>query len=244
MSKKLPTDETYDTAYKSIAPITLKNRGYPDYPFMSGTGFFVQCPPYENIFFVTAKHCVLDDTVLQVSYVSKGIEAVDFSASFTTQAIDDDIVVYVVSDEISDEQKNLLKNKSLILVNPDVVNLMLKIIIEHNQNIRAMGFPSVSKEIDYDNKESFSMARLFYGKVSNGESCNLYKIENLNWGDKGGKDGLSGFSGSPVFALCPDLTDTVTVLLGVLITGSPKMARFISINVVTNLIAEYMALYR
>jgi uncharacterized protein YcgL (UPF0745 family) len=36
--------------YESVAPIMLENPLYPEYPFFSGTGFFLQFPPYDDIF--------------------------------------------------------------------------------------------------------------------------------------------------------------------------------------------------
>jgi hypothetical protein len=49
--------------YNCIASVLLKNQDYPEYPYfrLSGTGFFVKFPPFETIFFVTGKHCVIDN---------------------------------------------------------------------------------------------------------------------------------------------------------------------------------------
>lgn len=46
--------------HESISPVLIKPEAFPEYPFLTGTGFFVRIDPYEDIFFVTAKHCVLD----------------------------------------------------------------------------------------------------------------------------------------------------------------------------------------
>lgn len=46
--------------YDAVAPIIIFDKNQK-IPFYSGTGFFVKFLPFDDIFFITAKHCVVSD---------------------------------------------------------------------------------------------------------------------------------------------------------------------------------------
>jgi hypothetical protein len=60
----------------------------------------------------------------------------------------------------------------------------------------------------------------------------------LNW-----KEGeLGGFSGAPVLELLPNMEGRITpVPIGILVTGNMGGAHFLTINVATDAIAQYLA---
>jgi len=236
--------------FESVAPIILQNNTYPDYPFVrfSGTGFFLQFLPYEEIYFVTARHCMLDDDGkvserIRVQYEND--EEIVFSEYLTTSYIDnedeiEDVFVFVVKELDSDKIESL-KERSLKLNHQDNIQFIINNIINTKENIRTVGFPSVSKEINEmnDSKQiAVTQPRGFYGKIINDTNIrNRYKINQISWKE----GGLGGFSGSPILSLYPDEKGKVIpVVLGVLLTGSSSAAQFISINVVTDLIASYI----
>jgi hypothetical protein len=44
--------------YDCVAPNLVVNEDAKDYPGLCGTGFFCWFPPYDMVFYVTARHCV------------------------------------------------------------------------------------------------------------------------------------------------------------------------------------------
>lgn len=231
--------------YNSVSPILLGNEDYPDYPFFSGTGFFVVFPPYEDIYFVTARHCVIDNMgnpigAPIVHFASDGEcrKSIPFECRLETKYEEtdeyfEDIVVYVVGD-ISEDEKTVLRARALKLQHQDNVEVILDSVVTNNGNLRTVGFPSVSKYIDYDKSQAISQSRGFYFKACRDNDLeNQYKLVGGSW-----KDGeLDGFSGSPIIELLKTTEGNVqSIPVGILLTES----YFISINVATNLIAEYI----
>lgn len=231
--------------YECISGIMIESDGFPEYPFWSGTGFYSFFPPYEEIFFITARHCIYGERdelkgKVKVSLRMDGVckKAVPFKCILETKYIDDptdfeDIAVLVV-DEMPKEDKDFLMRKSLRLQHQDDVDAMIDLIMRINENIRTVGFPGVSKNIDYENNKAEMQPRGFHGKIDGeGEFKNWYKFKLANW-----KDGeLNGFSGSPILGLISTgPNEAIPVPIGVMVTES----QFISINVATNLIAEYL----
>lgn len=231
--------------YQSVSGIILRHADYPEHPFLSGTGFFVHFPPYDKIFFVTARHCLVDsngglkgDLKIPLSLEDNSNEAIPFSCYLETNDQNDsnemeDVVVYVV-DDISKEKHDLLMKRALRLQHQDDVDTIINEIIASKGKIRTVGFPSISKSIDYDANKAIFQPRGFHANLAGeGHFRNSFKIENGSW-----KEGsLNGFSGSPILALCPTLENEVLAIpIGIFITTS----QFLSINVATNLIAGYI----
>lgn len=231
--------------YQCVSGIMIESEDFPEYPFWSGTGFYSFFPPYEEIFFITARHCIYNEKdelkgKIKVSLKMDGVckKAVPFERILETKYIEDptdfeDIAVLVVG-EVSKEDKYHLMRSALRLYHQDDVDSMIKSIMSVNGNIRTVGFPGVSKNIDYENNKAEMQPRGFHGKIEGeDEFKNWYKFKHANW-----KDGeLTGFSGSPILELIQVRADKVVpVPIGVMVTNS----QFISINVATNLIAEYI----
>jgi len=234
-------------------------------PFINGTGFFCQFTPYDYIFYVTAKHCLMkedkDDFLEKIKLpyeavvgkvINKDEKAIVFSEFLLTSYKDEDIqdkediVILVVDQNIDREKKEILKKRSLKLDHQDDVNLVLKYISENRENIRTMGFPKKFNHINYEfNEEDYTtyakdaklQPRGFYGKmVDNSNFRNRYGFEEVNW-----KDEYNGFSGAPVFALIPDLSQGArAMIIGIILTATKTRGEFLSINVATNLIAGYI----
>ncbi|MBP1492740.1 hypothetical protein J8Z69_00280 [Acinetobacter nosocomialis] len=237
--------------HESVVPIILELDGHP---FFSGTGFFVYFPQFEDdIFFVTARHCLKSDATdqflgtLKIPYKSSaeaGSSAIKFECFLETKYRDsedqnmEDIIVGVI-ERTTPENYRILRGRALRVLNQDCVNSILEKKIEFNGNFRALGFPSLSKEIIYDEEStpisSICQSRGFYGKFKK-YNCfyNWYEMNNISWKE----DGIDGFSGSPIIELIPrhyGSQELEAIPLGVLVTEN----HFISINAVTNTIANY-----
>lgn len=223
----------------------IEREDYPEYPFWSGTGFYAFFPPFDEIFFITARHCIYDGNdelkgKIKVSLRMDGIskEAVPFKSILETKYFEgsadfEDIAILVIG-ELPKEDKEILMKRSLRLQHQEDVEQIIELIMSIDGNIRTVGFPSVSKEIDYKNNKAESRPRGFHGKISGkGEFKNWYKFKSANWND----GELTGFSGSPILELIQVSPGKVMpVPIGIMVTES----NFISINVATDLIAEYI----
>ena len=240
--------------YESVAPIMITNEEYPEYPFYSGTGFFAKFLPYNEVFFVTARHCTYDSNGQQIGRLDIPLEPVptctkriSFSAELTGAVNEksgvEDIIIYVVDKERG-EQIELLSNRCLRLIHQEDANTIINLSLEGKGKLRTVGFPSISKNIDYVDLSAIAQPRGFNGNVIQRSDDGLrFTMENLNWGD----DNLFGFSGSPMIELLPTFNSTVPdsiqlepVPVGIIITGGNNIVRCLSINMVTDIIAHYI----
>lgn len=231
--------------YQSVSAIFLKHDDHPEYPFFSGTGFFAYFPPYETIFFITARHCVVDSNgttkgnlKIPLHLDGDNKEAVPFSCYLETTYHEDpdemeDVVVFVV-DDLPRDKHELLMKRALRLQHQDDADYIINAIIEDKGKIRTVGFPDNSKSIDYESNQAILQPRGFHANLAGeGHFKNWFKIENGSWAD----GELNGFSGSPILALCPTTESEVLAMpIGIFLTTS----QFLSINVATNLIAGYI----
>lgn len=227
----------------------LKSDECPEFPFYSGTGFFVVFPPYEWVFFVTARHCIFSSDDKQMGHLqipwrnSEGCkEAVYFSDCLTAKTrysgeLFEDVCVFVVGDMPQEELLHLSK-RALRLQHQDNVDIILREIDRRRENLRIVGFPGCSKEINYDAQRAIATPRGIYGKIMpNSLKRDEYEVHDLNWTD----GELNGFSGSPVLSLHPTLSDDVTpVVVGVVVRGSSRRFAAVNINVATSLIAAWI----
>jgi len=237
----------------SISYNLLINKEHPEYPFFSGTGFFVYFPPFDDIFYITAKHCfnkIEEDEIdsLRLPYelndTSKHTDnAISFLEIITGQDKEDneleDIIIFVVDRDIEQVKIDILKKRSLRLQHQDDIETMIETMCLNNENIRVIGFPKISKEMDYDNKKAIVQPRGYYGKIKNNSKFKYrYGFEKANWKDID----YSGFSGSPILSLNKSFPsgDVIAIPIGILLTATPTRGEFLSINFATNLIAKYL----
>jgi len=134
---------------------------------------------------------------------------------------------------------NLLKERALKLYHQDDVNNILNILCKNNENIRTVGFPTDSKELNIDKQQLIAEARGYYGKIK--DNCSQrerYGFEEASWKE----ETYSGFSGSPILALIPNGENygVNVVIIGMLLTATSSQGEFLSINFATNLIANYI----
>jgi hypothetical protein len=235
--------------FNSISFNILMDIEQREYPFYSGTGFFVYIEPYEEIFYVTAKHCFKDSfekltdgkMKLQIFIEEQSNELVQFDnvfGAFDPEDNDDiDILIFSVSKDLEKDKISLLKNRALKLIHQDDVNTVVNLILVNNENVRTVGFPQISKELDYNKKVSKVQPRGFFAKISKkNNDKNVYYFENTNWQDK-----YDGFSGSPILALCPTFDGKFEpMVLGIILTATETKGTFLSINIVTNTILQYL----
>jgi len=245
--------------FECISPILLKNPDYPDYPpFLSGTGFFCFFAPYEFIFFVTARHCLLKEgeteiyEYIKIPYLNTTSEkpslAVVFSECLCTE--DEDILVLVVDHNKNKEELKILKERAINLSHQDDVDNVINILCNTKGNVRTLGFSqpfNPKKEDEHtsirydddDNPKLIMRPRGFYGKIKNNSNFHhRYGFEESNWDE----EEYRGFSGSPVISLIKDpiLNLLDRRVIGVMLTATKSRGEFISINIATNLIASFI----
>lgn len=232
-----------------VAPILIKNEEHEGYPFFSGTGFFARFYPYEQIFFITGKHCVHDTKGIPLGTLqikcdtsSECDKAVPFKEYLLTQISNsdgefEDLIIYVV-DDLPEELNSKVAKRALRLPDQAIAELLQDNLLELNGKVRTIGFPSVSKEIDYEINQAIVRPRGMVGSVTScSEDKRWFTVDSLNW--KGGD--IGGFSGSPILEFVPSPDEGISTLpIGILLTGSKSVVRFLSINVATDLIAGYL----
>jgi len=233
--------------FESVVPIMITNKEYPEYPFFAGTGFFAKFNPYDEIFFVTARHCTYDSNNQQIGRLDIPLEPVPtckkriiFSEELTGAVCEDsgieDVIIYVVDKGIA-EQVELLSRRCLRLIHQDDASSILNFLLRGSGKLRFIGFPSNSKTVDYEYMSGTAQARGSHGDVTQCSDDGLYfAMENLNWGE----GEFSGFSGSPVLELLEGQGRIEPVPMGVIVTGGNNIVRFVSINIVTDIIARYL----
>lgn len=243
--------------FEAAAPNIVRAEELEDFPGFSGTGFFVVFPPYGYVFYVTARHCLTSDNssdeiggCLLIPYVPGTTECVRLSAVLSTNIDNnpdegrEDLLVFVVDQEIDSDKHDVLEKRALRLEHQDEIDKLLGILVAEQGNVRAFGFPTHNHPncrtfIDYDEPKSEAQPRGFYGIIrQDGLKPNQYLIDQVNWreGD------YNGFSGSPVISLHPVVPDgdVLKIPIGIIVTASSNKARFLSINVATNLIAAFL----
>ena len=249
--------------YNCVSANVIENYDYPEYPYFSGTGFFAYFAPFDDyIFYISAKHCFsgyrendfLQKLKIPYQYKTEKTsnnnldEAIIFSEYLTmkhTETDDDfeDLIVFVVDKNISDENKKILKKRALRLQHQDDIDNILEQLCNIGGNIRTVGFPKISKEIDFDKQESIIQPRGFYGKIANKTNDQYrYKFEQPSWKESEYK----GFSGSPILEILPvynsesNKINLEAIPIGILLSATKYRGEFISINLATNLIAKYL----
>ncbi|MFP6843668.1 MAG: hypothetical protein VB958_00495 [Thalassolituus sp.] len=233
--------------YNSVSPVVLVNEKCPDYPFLGGTGFFVNFPPYKEVFFVTARHCVYKNEELKGTiYIPKSQdvscrESLPIKYLLETKYLECDVeyedVVVCVLDGDRIDISGAVFERALRLPQQDDVDEVMKRIISRNGKLRLVGYPFSSSDLKDEDKQIISGARGMHFEIEDDKKfINRIKIVKSSWGD----GDLSGFSGSPVIEFYPISNDIIEAIpVGVLVTQS----YFISINVVTNTIANYLVHY-
>jgi hypothetical protein len=236
--------------YGCVSHILITHESAPDFPFFSGTGFFVLFPPYEQVFFITARHCVIGpdgDLIgkieVPLEYNTENPKKVIFSEYLEVQTGDDeknydDVIVFVVSPR-SNAACISLKNRCLFLQHQDNVDYIINHIIENNETVKSVGFPGISKEMNYDKKLSIVSHRGLYGKIIERfkTNRNMFSVKASIWSD----GPMDGFSGSPVFALAPTNRGNVAVIpLGIITNANHEIFNFININIISDLIGKYI----
>ncbi len=230
-----------------IAPILIRQRDNKDFPFFAGTGFFVNFPPYLEIYFVTARHCVCENSgelkgAIEVKLNTDpkcklAVPFLEHLAVLESEAAEDyeDVTVLTVG-TLSEEAYARLFERSLRLPDQRVAEFLQLNLVVTRGKVRTIGYPGESKNIDYDANHATVQPRGIVGTVTaKSNDSKWFTVESLNW--KG--ESIAGFSGSPIIEFVPSVDQTITPLpIGVLATGGGNsIFKFISINMVTNLIS-------
>lgn len=145
-----------------------------------------------------------------------------------------------------------IKDRAMRLQHQDDLDNNIRFHIKNKVQLRAFGFPTSCDHsttlIDYnsDVDKLIGAPRSTYGIVKESSILgdNHYELSEINWNS----GVLDGFSGAPIIGFLPNfhikngqiIDDLIAVPFGVTLTGtdSSKKMTFISINVVTDLIAQ------
>lgn len=245
---------TMNTAHlipkRCISPIIIRADEHPDLPFFGGTGFFVYFPPYKNIYFLTARHCIYDQdgtikgkVEVKLNDDSNCNLAVPFNEHLMVLESNppsefEDVVALTVG-PLSEVEQEELFDRALRLPDQSDADLLLNNLVTLRGKVRTVGYPGASKEIDYDKNHATVQPRGIVGTVTKKSSDEkMFTVEELNW-----KDGeISGFSGSPVIEFVPGQQGEIVALpIGILLTGTKnEIFKFLNINIATNLISEWI----
>lgn len=246
--------------FEAIAINEIVDPGYPEFPGISGTGFFCYFHPHPEIYYVTARHCLVgmglntpDD--LKVRHPSSPTKYIPFSHYLSTTGTSlkeddlEDVLVFKVDGQHPIEQMTRLRRSALRLPNQEDVERHLKSLqTPAAGKVRVIGFPRGAEDanqIDYDRAEPLmtTQPRGFVGRLRGNSGLeNRYLIVDSNWK----QPSYDGFSGSPVLEIIPlpsfnparlDRKDVLAVPLGVVLTATPQAVHFLSINIVTDLVA-------
>lgn len=235
---------------KCIAPIIIRADEHPDLPFFGGTGFFVYFPPYKEIYFLTARHCLFnqDGTIkgkveVKLNDDSTCNRAIPFNENLmvheSNSPSDFEDVVALTVGSLSQVEQDKLFGRALRLPDQSIADLLLNNLVASRGKVRTVGYPGVSKEIDYDKNHATVQPRGIVGTVTAKSSDEkIFTVEELNWKE----EEISGFSGSPVIEFVPGQRGEIIALpVGILLTGAKnKIFKFAKINIVTNLISAWI----
>lgn len=228
--------------FDAVVPIILKNDEYPEFPHLSGTGFIVIFPPYDYVFLVTARHCVVkdeDNSWKGMPFIPVEDQWIPLTSCITAkeekeQEFFEDVAIFPVVDIPEKKELARLYKRAIKLIHQDNVNTILNFINRRGENLRIAGFPHCSKGINYDGGVFEYTPRGTYGKITQlPAEGHIYELGELNWNE----GELFGFSGSPVLSLHPSYSGVTSCVVGVVLHGSSKKIRAININVVTDIIS-------
>jgi hypothetical protein len=136
------------------------------------------------------------------------------------------LLVFVVDKTITDIQKKVLEMRSVTLWYQLGIEKIHKRLCEVKDEIQAIAFSQGSETSAFNG----TISEL---DVAKGE----YNFDNSNWTEKD----YQGLQGSPVFNLNTNgVTPIHAVILGVMFNPTETKGEFLSINAVTDLIADYI----
>lgn len=246
--------------YEAIAKNIFANKICPEFPGIGGTGFFVKFPPYLDIFYVTARHCIYsgdsygDPSDLRIHVAYNRQDFIKFDSIIDQDSNNQEIqdfIIYHVDESNEEEILDILKERALVLWHQDDVDNFIKLTVKTKQRFRTVGFPEINSNIEYTDNGKSSLVlqpRGFHGIARESEIKEHFSIVDTNW-----KDEFHGFSGSPILIFTPKNTRVKTqknlpkdevhvIVIGMLLMGSKEFngIHFININYITNAIAFYI----
>lgn len=251
-----------DIPLESLSYNLLVQKNNEEYPFFNGTGFFVQFQPCDHIFYITAKHCfsginITNQEIMQslkLPYIPYYAKPTDKTILFcevlsgwhkddnNNNGNDDkyeDILVFVVDRNVDKANMELLRKRALKLPNQNEIDDLLKDLSKKSEVIYTAGFPKQFQSIDYDTNYFHVEPRAYFGIIrDNCRQKQRYGFEKATWKERE----YNGFSGSPVFTqtLNEDEKNIAVTLIGIVLTATTYRGEFLSINFVTDLIANYI----
>ncbi len=243
-----------DTFSEYISFNLLENKECEEYPGIYGTGFFIKT--IKNIYYITAKHCLFNSNSDQNSDIPKlmvpvntntgtNFEKEEFLVSFSEYVMEEEIfdydaedfIIFVVDKEKNEQDYEVIEKRAFYISFQLYMDMdsLLNYLMTEKKTVYIKGFPRTETDVCYDSKIIRLGLCEFTGEVVSSPCVNYYEIENINWKDK--DKGFNGFSGSPVYAFPRFFnSEPITILLGMLITGTIHKCRFLSITPIFDLI--------
>ena len=236
-----------DTFSEYISFNLLENKECEEFPGIYGTGFFIKT--IKNIYYITARHCLFNSTADQNSDIPKlmiyvntntgtNFEKEEFLVSFSEYIMEkeigdydaEDFIIFVVDKEKNEQDYEVIAKRAFDISFGLYIDMdsLLNYLATEKKTVYIKGFPRTESTVCYDSKIIRLGLCEFTGEVVSSPCVNYYEIGNMNWKDK--EKGFNGFSGSPVYA-SPRFSNSepITILLGMLISGTMHKCRFLSI---------------
>lgn len=238
------------------SPIVSHIVGYPEYPFMHGTGFFAR--KGNALLFITARHCLTksgqDDVPsiasrLQIPYKLSGYKShrgdfVEFDSIYQFKSPlenspDDyvDFVILTIKVTPKSWQDKHMRSRAAKL---PPTGEWLEIFTRHQIveqalltgteiPLVAVGYPHEGTLNGIDDNGGIIVQRvLTSGFLRNGTLAHTMYIDDIKWDHD-----IGGFSGSPIFLRYTNQNGIQYALVGMIILGSHKKAHFIPISLIT-----------
>lgn len=251
--------------YDAIAKNIFIHSDFPEYPGMGGTGFFVKFPPYLDIFYVTARHCVYDNhgngdpSCLRIHVSPDRNDFVKFDRCIEPDPNHpdqlQDIIIYHVDNDENKEVFDLLSNRALNLIHQDDADIYIENTVQTKQKLRTVGYPEMASRFIKNDDETECLEiqpRGFFGVAAKSHIDDHYAIVNTNWSHD-----YNGFSGSPILIFTPksplvtkdylnrvelSKEDVHVIVIGILLMGSKEFTgiHFLNVNYITNAIAYFV----
>jgi hypothetical protein len=130
-------------------------------------------PALQRHFFITARHCFIgpkneEPGELKIKYHPEQTNkaAVPFEGYMLAKDPDgkefEDIAIFTIR-AITEENEKILRARALRLPHQDDVAQLIKFILQKKQRVRTVGFPSISKNIDYEKQQAVVQPKGFTG---------------------------------------------------------------------------------
>ncbi|WP_152601892.1 hypothetical protein [Burkholderia paludis] len=256
------------TGYPSecVAPNLFIEKGFEDYPYIRGTGFFARRG--RQLFYITAKHCLEGHNNLSVTeaaerlrvlapYNKRHINKNDYISFDNIVLLKDtyspvlgelaDVVIFPIDILKSEKQRKILLSRA-VKIPPagdwlnDFIRLPLTqsdIAAERGIVFSCIGYPTSGTGTDFLNFKNNDNTVILQAAKFTGHLALSGGDDRLKLANISWQNDLDGFSGSPVFVGHKNENGQHYALAGMLVTGGARQTHFLKINVIAQAFSDH-----